>query len=338
MPPEQAGQPLLFEQPLPLRPRRWRRWRPRSSGPASTSACGATVRTLRVWGTTRDAARVCFVIEVVAPGLLVIKHRGETFGKFVNVAVLEGDQIKIVDEGDASVPDCPGAVEVAARLRRPQRAGVDGGRTCSCQLAASMRAHGRGGMLLVVPPDRDVAESIVHASALRREAAVCGAGRSRRRERRQRAPIGRRICAARSTRLPGLTAVDGATILNDQLRAARVRREDRAARAASRRSNACRSPSRSKAARWRGHARRSSAARATCRPRSSSTISATRCALVASQDGRFTDLHVVTARGSCTRIGSRRCCSKDGAPYCPRNIGRSSLRRMAPLEGWSCRA
>ena len=54
---------------------------------------------LRVWGTTRAIPGVCFVIEVAAPGLLVVKHhRGEESGKFVNVAVLEGDQIKVIDE------------------------------------------------------------------------------------------------------------------------------------------------------------------------------------------------------------------------------------------------
>ena len=38
-------------------------------------------------------------------------------GKFVNVAVLEGDQIKIVDEHASSLPDCPDAPHVAARVR-----------------------------------------------------------------------------------------------------------------------------------------------------------------------------------------------------------------------------
>ena len=50
------------------------------------------------------------MLEVAAPGLLVIKHhRGEESGKFVNVAVLEGDQIKVVDERASSLPDCPAA-------------------------------------------------------------------------------------------------------------------------------------------------------------------------------------------------------------------------------------
>ena len=51
------------------------------------------------------------MLEVVEPGLIVVKHhRGEQSGKFVNVAVLEGDQIKIVDESASSLPDCPDLV------------------------------------------------------------------------------------------------------------------------------------------------------------------------------------------------------------------------------------
>ena len=54
---------------------------------------------LRVWGTTRTLPPLCFVLEVIAPGLLVVKYpRDGTSGKFVNVAVLEGDQVKFVDE------------------------------------------------------------------------------------------------------------------------------------------------------------------------------------------------------------------------------------------------
>ena len=106
---------------------------------------------MRVWGTTRDVPAFCLVVEVVASGLLVVKHRSEPFGKFVNVAVLEGDQIKIVDErrGDGRTAR---AGEVAARLRydRPMATSVN----VLVQLAASMRAHGRGGALLVVPARR----------------------------------------------------------------------------------------------------------------------------------------------------------------------------------------
>ena len=39
------------------------------------------------------------MLEVAAPGLLVVKHHsGEEAGKFVNVVLLEGDLIKVIDE------------------------------------------------------------------------------------------------------------------------------------------------------------------------------------------------------------------------------------------------
>jgi hypothetical protein len=48
-----------------------------------------------VWGTVSVIPPLCLVLEVTTPGLLVVKHhRGEESGKFVNVAVLEGDRIR----------------------------------------------------------------------------------------------------------------------------------------------------------------------------------------------------------------------------------------------------
>lgn len=62
----------------------------------------------RGWGAARGIPRLCFVAEVAAPGLIVIKnHSGETSGKFVNVAVLEGDQIKVVNPHACGISDYP---------------------------------------------------------------------------------------------------------------------------------------------------------------------------------------------------------------------------------------
>jgi hypothetical protein len=62
---------------------------------------------MRVWGTTQSIPIYCFVLEVIEAGLLVVKHhRGVQAGKYVNVAVLEGDQVKLVDEGASTLPDC----------------------------------------------------------------------------------------------------------------------------------------------------------------------------------------------------------------------------------------
>ena len=93
-----------------LRPTRSRNWRRRSKRPGIHLGVWPEGGTLRVWGTTRALPPFCFVLEVVAPGLLVVKHPQRHAGKFVNVAVLEGDQVKIVDEQSANLPDCPGLV------------------------------------------------------------------------------------------------------------------------------------------------------------------------------------------------------------------------------------
>jgi hypothetical protein len=115
---------------------------------------------LYVWGTTRTIPKLCFVLEVAAPGLLVVKHHtGEEAGKFVNFAVLEGDQIKIVDEQARSVPDCPALL---TSLLGFAPATWDRSANILVQLAVSMRAHGRGGILLVVPAAQESwRESIV---------------------------------------------------------------------------------------------------------------------------------------------------------------------------------
>ena len=66
---------------------------------------------LYAWGTTRSIPTLGLVLEIVEPALLVVKHhRGEKTGKYVNVAVLEGDQVKLVDETASSLPDCPALV------------------------------------------------------------------------------------------------------------------------------------------------------------------------------------------------------------------------------------
>ncbi|MEZ5318946.1 MAG: hypothetical protein R2752_16215 [Vicinamibacterales bacterium] len=149
VPPDAAGQPLSFESPLPLLPAALARLAPAVERAGIHLGVWWRDDHLEVWGTTRVLPRACFVIEVVASGLLVIKQSVEAYGKFVNVAVLEGDQIKFVDEGRAFGPECPGLLksmlgfDVAARPGRSPSVMV--------LLAASMRQHGRGGAMLVVP-------------------------------------------------------------------------------------------------------------------------------------------------------------------------------------------
>ena len=146
--PGQAADCMMFERPLSLAPGSLAKLAPAVQRPGIHLGVWDDGAGLRVWGTTRTLPPFCLVIEVIASGLLVVKHRAEVFGKFVNVAVLEGDQIKIVDETRAGMPDCPGLVASLLGVESP----VTGGRVnVLVQIAASMRAHNRGGTLLVVP-------------------------------------------------------------------------------------------------------------------------------------------------------------------------------------------
>ena len=155
LPPDDAPHPLLLERALPLSPAALVRVAPAVERPGIHLGVwrhGAT-NELRVWGTTRTLPAACFVLEVSAPGLLVVKHHRSDGGKFVNVAVLEGDQIKVVDERASSLPDCPALLTSLLGFdARDVRAG--GPANVLVPLAVSMRAHGRGGSLLVVPPAR----------------------------------------------------------------------------------------------------------------------------------------------------------------------------------------
>jgi hypothetical protein len=171
---------------------------------------------LRVWGTTRHLPAVCFVLEVVNSGLLVIKHRADSFGKFVNVVVLEGDQVKFVDESRARVPDCPGLVASLLGVDVP---GVPADSVnVLVQVAASMRAHGRGGALLVIPSSNATwAESIVHpvlysVSPLFGELTALVSDAVRDPESHEWQQSMRRAVDA----LAGLTAVDGATLVTER--------------------------------------------------------------------------------------------------------------------------
>lgn len=144
--PAEAECALHFERALPLAARSLTRLAPAVEGRGVHLGVWREREDLRVWGTTRRLPPFCFVLEVVAPGLLVVKQsRAEETGKFVNVAVLEGEQIKIIDQRAATLPDCPGLL--TSLLGLEARFAPDGASNVLIQIATSMRAHGRGGLL-----------------------------------------------------------------------------------------------------------------------------------------------------------------------------------------------
>jgi hypothetical protein len=152
--PDHAEHSLRFAHPLALDARPLARLAPAVERPGvhlGVWTDGATG--LQVWGTTRSLPTSCLVVEVVSPGVIVIKSpRGEP-AKYVNVAVLQGDRVKVLDERGASAPDCPAVVQSMLGFDAPGLWGEQ--LNVYVQLAVSMRAHGRGGALLVVPRDSD---------------------------------------------------------------------------------------------------------------------------------------------------------------------------------------
>jgi hypothetical protein len=216
LPPEQNEHPMLVERPLPLTP-------------AALTKIAAIVEPagihlgvwqydgqLCIWGTTHNIPTFCFVLEVIEPGLVVIKHhRGEQSGKYVNVAVLEGDQIKIVDESASSLPDCPELVTSLLGFDSPA-SWVDSVNVL-VQVAVAMRGHGRGGSLLIVPANDDSwRESIVHPMPYRvsppfRELTelMQQTGEGRQTE------IWKEALHETVRVIAGLTAIDGAAVMTD---------------------------------------------------------------------------------------------------------------------------
>jgi len=162
---------------------------------------------LWVWGTAREVPRFCFVAEVAAAGLIVIKnHGGGTLGKFVNVAVIEGDQIKFLTWDDAN--GSGHASLLMPRLEPDSSSPWAEHTNLFLQLAVSMRGHGRGGSLLVVPSHTETWRNSVVAPV---SYAVSPPFLGLTRERAVQDPLRSTIEA-----IAGLTAVDGAVLLTDR--------------------------------------------------------------------------------------------------------------------------
>jgi hypothetical protein len=216
LPPSQATHPLMFERPFPLAPASLVRIAPAIERRGIHLGVWRKGEALEVWGTTWLIPSSCFVLEVVAPGLLVVKHHRDGGGKFVNVAVLEGDQIKFIDEQVSTLPDCP--LVLTALLGFSAGGRNDGSVDVLVQLAVSMRVHGRGGTLLIVQSGSESwRESIVRpvsysvAPPFSDLADIVRQMRDQPQDSRWQDALDEAVAA-----VAGLTAVDGATIVTDQ--------------------------------------------------------------------------------------------------------------------------
>jgi len=215
--PTEVRRAVNFERPLALLPQPLTRIAPAVERAGIHLAVWPEEGKLYVWGATRTLPAICFVLEVIAPGLLVIKHSpAEESGKFVNVAVLEGDEIKFVDQATTKLTDCPDLLNsllgFESRHEAPDSVNV------LLQLAVSMRAHGRGGSLLVVPTgsnawQESMAQPIMYSVAppFAGLAELMQEPPAERAQRWWQDALLRAVDA-----IAGLTGVDGATIITDR--------------------------------------------------------------------------------------------------------------------------
>lgn len=213
--PSETENALLLERPLPLEPGLLTKVAPAVERPGIHLGVWPAADRLHVWGATRAIPRLCLVVEVAAPGLIVIKHHSsETKGKFVNVAVLEGDQVKIIDGRSAAPGDCPQVLTSMLGGESPAAwvSSVNESGSVLVQLALSMRSHGRGGSLLVVPSaGKAWQESIVWPMPYAVAPPFATLGEMARLTNGDATRLQRAVDA-----VAGLTAVDGAVILTDR--------------------------------------------------------------------------------------------------------------------------
>jgi len=206
--------PLMLAQAMPLSPRALGRLAPAVERPGIHLGVWRDDQgVLRVWGTTRAIPTFCFVLEVLGPGLLVVKHRvQDDSAKFRNVAVFEGEEVKVLSREDTDASDHPAMLR---SLLAPESAG-DRSAEVLIRLAVSMRAHKRGGTLLVVPAGAQAwRDSIVQPVAYAVDPAFTEL-RDLVLEDSEEDPIrGHESLGRVVDAVAGLTAVDGATVISD---------------------------------------------------------------------------------------------------------------------------
>lgn len=217
LPPQQAGNPLLFKSKLPLNPGTLTKLAPGVERAGIHLGVWEEDGALYIWGTTVSIPNFCFVLDVSEPALLVIKHRRiYGFGKFTNIAVLKGDQVKMVDGQSTSVPDCPPILLSLLDLTAPSY--WNDSANVLIQLAVSMRAHGRGGTLLVVPNEaNNWLQSIIKPIQYYVQPSFTGLSKLLQQDRKEASQIFWQTALKREVEhLAGLTAVDGATVISNE--------------------------------------------------------------------------------------------------------------------------
>jgi hypothetical protein len=214
--PEMVEAPMRFERRLPLAAQPLTRLAAAVERPGIHLGVWREGGEFFVWGAIRTLPPCCLVLEVVAPGLLVVKQSREESEKYVNVAVLQGDEIKMIDEQSAQLQDCPDLL--TSLLGFDAQHASSESMNVLIHLSISMRAHGRGGLLLVVPAKTEawresIAQPVLY-SLTPPYSALAGLMESRVAEAANRPWLDALQSAVDS--IAGLTAVDGATIITDR--------------------------------------------------------------------------------------------------------------------------
>src|SRR5437588_832654 len=214
LPPEQSIRPLIFNPQVRLEADLLARLAPAVERPGIHIGVWPYDDQLCVWGVTRTVPTWCFVLEVVGPGLLVVKYRrDEPSTKFANVAVLEGADVKFIEQQSAMISEAPPAL--GSLLAFYASAGRNESDNILVRVAIAMRAHGRGGSLLVVPRNTSLwLNSIVQpiTYSLIPPFPDIGTFLQQMEQGLETSPI---TLQSAVDALAGLTAVDGATVISD---------------------------------------------------------------------------------------------------------------------------
>jgi hypothetical protein len=214
VPPEQSLRPVQLNPRIRLEPNLLVRLAPAVEKPAMHIGVWPFDGDLYVWGVTRTVPARSLIFEVVEPGLLVVKYRrDDPTAKFANVAVLEGADVKFIEQQPAAMSEAPAALGSLLAFY------TSGGRRESdailMRIAMAMRAHGRGGSLLVVPRDthfwkNSIVQPITYT--LIPPFPDIGTFLQHSQDDTEASPITLQYAV---NALAGLTAVDGATIISD---------------------------------------------------------------------------------------------------------------------------
>src|SRR5204862_7344845 len=111
VPPEQSIRPLKFSPPVRLDATQLSRIAPAVEKPGIHIGVWPYEGDLYAWGVTRTVPMWCFILEVIRPGLLVVKfRRDDPSVKFANVAVRDGAFVKFIEQEPAAMSEAPPAL------------------------------------------------------------------------------------------------------------------------------------------------------------------------------------------------------------------------------------